>query len=184
MTESESVALPLGDAALYYWSASVAFCSGQTTVYHMKFNLSTLFSKFFCFFLENNENNCWNQDLRRNNDQIPIKFIRKNHKSRKSNRNDCNENNSIPNPIASTVINLLYEGVKNKNESNHNQRCFLWLGEQSCQNNAIDYQPKAGKKMYQPFEVDVWLILRSDTPIIFLFRCSVMFFHVYTAFRD
>ena len=36
--------------------------------------------------------------------------------------------------------------------------------------------------MYQPFEVDVWLILRSDTPIIFLFRCSVMFFHVYTAF--
>ena len=52
MTESESVALPLGDAALNCMPASVAFCSGRVTVYHIKSDLSTLFSKKFYFFLK------------------------------------------------------------------------------------------------------------------------------------
>ena len=36
--------------------------------------------------------------------------------------------------------------------------------------------------MYQPFEVDVWLILRSDIYVIFLFCCSFVSFHFPTAF--
>ena len=102
--------------------------------------------------------------------------------NRRSNGNDYHENDTIPNPVTSSVVDPLYEGVDDKNEGKDDQGCLLRLGEQSCKNNAVDNQPEAGKKVQKALEMDVRLILRSNIDIIFLFRRSFVLFHFDTAF--
>ena len=102
--------------------------------------------------------------------------------NRRGNGNDYHENDAIPNPVASSVVDLLYEGVDDKNGGKDDQGCLLRLGEQSCKNNAVDDQPEAGKKVQKALEMDMGLVLRRNLIIIFLFRRSFVLFHFDTAF--